>query len=169
MRPFEVTYLEDYQFVTEWMSDTQEGFELLRCEVKALVPQYLAFITTHSACKGVHIEYYHLDSDDFGNGEVCDDVVKWRVSLSPRKEGLTEELKGLSPHEKYTVIDVKTSNCLLEGDFDTCLNHIKSLYPQFDYDSDADIAQLTENHVYMDTMEYDHIELKTDENRVIDI
>ena len=96
MRDFKVAYFGEINFVTEWMSDTPEGLELLRENSKSIAQDLLKFLTSKdNLIEGIHIHYYYLDSNFFGEDGK---VVKWSVTLrTKKKKGLTENMSGHHP------------------------------------------------------------------------
>ena len=153
MREFSIAYTNEFSFTTDWMSDTQEGFDLLRSQVLELAEQFKVFGKKIDDLNGVSIEYYHLDSDNFG-----DDVVKWLVKFQLIPEGIEEAIEGLHPKIGLTATDLLTNDVIISGEYEKCLDFLEKRYSNYNFYLESDMRKLGEI-LKVDEFEYYHIEL----------
>ena len=153
MREFSIAYTNEFSFTTDWMSDTQDGFDLLRSQVLELADQFKVFGKKIDDLNGVSIEYYHLDSDNFG-----DDVVKWLVKFQLISEGIEETIEGLHPKIGLTATDLLTNDIIFSGEYEKCLDFLEKRYPNYNFYLESDMRKL-EEILKVEEFQHFHIEL----------
>lgn len=142
MRKFEVRYINEFSFVTEWMNENQKSFDYLREEVKPIAENYLNFVKSFNKdVKGLSIRYYALDGDDFGDGN----VVKWSITFENySEEGIKETLDGLTKTDFYEVIRFADNKVLFYGTLADCWRYMEENYKEFDFDKEEELLKFSE-------------------------
>lgn len=156
MKDFQVGYVNEFSFVTEWMDDTQESFEHLRMKTKETATTFLQFVSGITNETGIKINYYSLDGDDFGSG----DVVKWLITFTPTEtEGFTEELRGLEKRDYYQVIKLEKKEVLFFGQLKECWEYIEQTFPNLDMESETSVREFAEEFQVEYESSHYHIKL----------